>query len=561
MGNPYGLDQFNWSDYQSVICGYQDSEYIQRAMAQYIWGAGPSQGVLPVSLKNVSTASAVMMAEKPKLTYGSGNLSMERMVKLQKAVDSMMTMGLNEHIFPGAVFQVIYKDQVILQKSFGSPIYESSEILSVNEQNSATNVMDQSTSGTVKGNFENYKTTQKVNIHDIYDLASLTKILGSAFAFMRWVDEGKISPDDSISTFFPEWKAFPIGSFTFRDCMTHRSGLPAWIPFWRSTIDSVKTLQMALKQEPELASLCVLEVKKPFFLWRWFGKKPVTKVSIEKSIATNNKTLWNKIFNTKELFWSPKYYSTAQNLDHTIQIRDSLWLRDDYAQEIYRQIIHAPLGKKGEYVYSDLHFYLFPELCKRLTGRTLETYLDSLYRELNLPSLGYLPLKKFPLTSIIPTEVDSVFRKSLIHGNVHDEGAIMMGGVSGHAGLFSAVNDVSKLLYLFLKNGKSENKSLIRESTIKAFTEYQFKHENNRRALIFDKKDPSGKANNAPSLASSLSFGHSGFTGTYAWVDPAYDLVMVFLSNRVYPTRNNGKINQYLFRQNLCDEVYKVILE
>lgn len=561
MGNPYGLEKVNLSDYQAVLCGYQDSKYTQRAIAQKLWGAGHCQGVLPVTLKNLSFHNPARIIEKPKLIYGSGNLTIDKMVRLHKSVDSMMTLGLNEHVFPGAALQVIYRDKVILQKSFGSPTYSPSPLHAALIQNNSDNVMDQSTSGSLSKKIENYENGQKVNIHDIYDLASLTKILGSAFAFMRWVDEGKISPDDSISSFFPEWKSFPVGSLTFRDCMTHRSGLPAWIPFWRTSIDSVKTLQMALKQDIKLDSLCVLEVKKPFFLWRWLGKKPVTKVSIEKTIKINNKTLWNTIFNTKELYWNSKYYSTVKNTNHSIRIRDSLWLSDDYTNEIYRQIIQAPLGKKGDYLYSDLHFYLYPELCKRLTGSSLETYLDSLYGELNLPSLGYLPLKKFPLTSIIPTEVDSTFRISLIHGNVHDEGAIMMGGVSGHAGLFSDVNDVSKLLYLFLKNGKTENKTWLRESTIKEFTDYQFKGENNRRALIFDKKDPSGKAQNAPKLASPSSYGHSGFTGTYAWVDPDYDLVIVFLSNRVHPTRNNGKINQFLFRQNLCDEVYKVILE
>jgi CubicO group peptidase (beta-lactamase class C family) len=160
---------------------------------------------------------------------------------------------------------------------------------------------------------------------------------------------------------------------------------------------------------------------------------------------------------------------------------------------------------------------------------------------------------------VVPTEVDTIFRKHLIHGKVHDEGAILMGGISGHAGLFGNANDLTKLLYMYLRKGSYAGESFIHPDIVNQFTSYAFPDEKNRRGLAFDKKDFDASIHNAPKLSSTRSFGHSGFTGTYAWVDPDYDLVYVFLSNRVYPTRANQKINDLKIRQNIGDVVIKAI--
>ncbi len=179
---------------------------------------------------------------------------------------------------------------------------------------------------------------------------------------------------------------------------------------------------------------------------------------------------------------------------------------------------------------------------------------------MGIHNLKFLPLKYFDKENIVPTEIDSIFRKNLIHGHVHDEGAIMMGGVSGHAGLFGSANDLTRLMYVFLKGGKIGDQTFIDKKIVGEFTNYQFPDQKNRRGLGFDKKELGPSVKNAPSLSSPQGFGHSGFTGTYTWVDPKHELIIVFLSNRVHPSRKNQKINESLFRQKLCDVVYDTIL-
>jgi CubicO group peptidase (beta-lactamase class C family) len=204
----------------------------------------------------------------------------------------------------------------------------------------------------------------------------------------------------------------------------------------------------------------------------------------------------------------------------------------------------SPLNAKPGYVYSDFSFILYPYYVQKATGQPFDKFLaKEIYGPLGAGTLGFNPLRRFPLERIAPTEYDSLFRHTLAHGTVHDENAAMLGGVSGHAGLFGNANDLAKLVQLYLWQGRYGGQQLIKSETMAAFTSCPFCPDN-RRGLGFDKPDPKNPALNAARSASPRSYGHTGFTGTYFWVEPDKDLFVILLTNRVNPTRRNGKLGE-----------------
>ncbi|MBO0930021.1 glycoside hydrolase family 3 N-terminal domain-containing protein [Fibrella aquatilis] len=335
-------------------------------------------------------------------------------------------------------------------------------------------------------------------LDDLYDFASVTKISTSTPALMRLVDAGKFNIDGTMGEYLPGYRKSNKDTIRWRDVLTHQAKLKAWIPFWQATKNPDGTFK-----------------KKTFVAER-----------------------------------SNRY---------PIEVTDSLFLFKKYPSTIFELIKDSPLNAKKEYVYSDLSFYLYPQLVQRITGRDFEGYLkDSLYRPIGANTLTYNPRRFYPLSRIVPTEYDSLFRKTLIWGRVHDEGAAMLGGLSGHAGLFGTANDLMKLTQLYLQHGTYGDRQLIKPETITEFTRYQFPELGNRRGLGFEKA--AYKYNgNAPRLASPSSYGHSGYTGTFTWIDPAVGLNYVFLCNRVYPTRNNNKISELGIRTGVADAFYKAI--
>jgi beta-N-acetylhexosaminidase len=344
-----------------------------------------------------------------------------------------------------------------------------------------------------------YEDTVKVTEDDIYDLASITKVAATTLAIMKLFEEKKISLDEKLGTYLPELKGSNKEVLTIRDVMTHQAGLQAWIPFY------LKTLRNG---QPD-----------------------------------------------------PAIYQHQQSETFPLRVAENLYLRKDYPDSVYRAIIDSPLRPTSDYKYSDLGFYLLRLIVEKLTGKPFEDYLSvSFYEPLGLTTTGFLPLRRFPLSRIMPTEQDTVFRKQLIRGDVHDPGAAMLGGVSGHAGLFSNATDLAVILQLFLNNGEYGGKQYFLPSTIKEFTRVQFPGKGNRRALGFDKpalkytfSGPSCKS------ASPESFGHSGFTGTYIWADPKNRLSYIFLSNRVYPDASNEKIVEMNIRTKIHQAMYDIL--
>jgi CubicO group peptidase (beta-lactamase class C family) len=349
--------------------------------------------------------------------------------------------------------------------------------------------------------YHTYDQTRPVSPEDLYDFASLTKVTAALPALMRLQDEGKFDVDQPLAAYLPEFAKSNKADLTFRDMLTHQARLKAWIPFWQSTVR-----------------------KNGSFRWFTFKDKPSRRFPV--------------------------------------QVADNLYLHRNYVNRIYREIKDSPLNEKPGYVYSDLSFYLYPLIVQRLTGMDFETYLkETFYKPMGAHTLTFNAGKHFPLTRVVPTEHDSLFRKQLLHGYVHDEGASMLGGISGHAGLFGTANDLAKVLQMYVQKGEFEGKRYISEKTMEEFTRCQFCPDN-RRSLGFDRAiEPAVPNSNAAVGASPQSYGHTGFTGNMIWIDPAYDLVYVFLSNRVYPTRENNRLGQHNIRTRIHQVVYDAIKE
>jgi len=346
--------------------------------------------------------------------------------------------------------------------------------------------------------YQTYDSLTPVNNYDIYDLASITKVAASTTTLMKLYEDGKIGLDDKLSDYLPFFKRGNKSEITFRQVLTHQAGLKAWIPFWKKTV-------------------------KKNGKFKWFT------------------------FKTD----SSKRYPT--------KVAKDLYIHRNYKKKIYKQIRKSEMGDET-YVYSDMSFYLYPEIVEKLTGQKFEDYLqENFYGPIGAKSFCYNPYKKFPDKIVVPTEYDSLFRRQLLHSTVHDEGSAMMGGVSGHAGLFASGNDLLKLAQMWCNYGEYGGRRYLKEETIREFTHCQFCEENgNRRALGFDRplEEPNENGNTAKSVSQS-SFGHSGFTGTFVWVDPESKIVYVFLSNRVYPTRENKTLYRLNTRTNIQEVIYE----
>ena len=257
----------------------------------------------------------------------------------------------------------------------------------------------------------------------------------------------------------------------------------------------------------------------------------------------------------------PAYFRESKSDKFSIKVAENLYLRTDYRDTIYKLIAEAPQREELDYKYSGLPFYLFPYYIEREYGKSLdelnETYF---YAPLGATTLRYNPLNKFPKSRIVPTEQDEFFRHQLLHGNVHDEGAAMMGGVSGNAGLFGTANDVAKMMQMYLQKGYYGGKSYFKPESIDKFNHRYFQEAGVRRGLGFDKPQLD-EAMATCGCVSFKSFGHSGYTGTYTFADPDTEIVYVFLSNRVYPTRENNKLGEEDIRTKVQALIQEAIIE
>jgi CubicO group peptidase (beta-lactamase class C family) len=547
----------------------QLTDYTEEAAAQAIFGAIPMRGKLPVTVNDTyKFGDGISSKAIGRLAYGVPEQVGVNSELLNARIDSVINAGLKAEAYPGAVMQVAKDGRVIYQKTFGYHTYEDAKNgdmklrKTVYDAANRNDAMDISTSGTVN-KFANKKTGYidnergAVQLDDIYDFASVTKISTSALAVMQLMSEGKFDLDKTFGDYYPEFRNTNKANLKFRDMLTHRSGLKAWIPFWMDAVDSVATIKKAVERGMILESDLVKTEEDRNFFERLFGKDMTYITDYKASIAK----VWKKAVSPKTITWKPGIFSDVASDEFTVQIADTLWLNKDYDKTIFQQIADSPVKLNQGYVYSDLHYYTYPRFVPLLTGVPWEDYLKKTYHALGANSLTYNPLLVHDRSKIVPTEQDNLFRKTLIYGRVHDEGAGMLNGISGHAGLFGTANDLMKLMQMYSQNGSYGGRQFIKPEVIKEVTRYQSNPKENRRAIAFDKLHPDKSIANGPQGASPESYGHSGYTGTFTWVDPATNSVYVFLSNRVYPTRDNNKISSMNIRTEVGNQLYRTIKE
>jgi beta-glucosidase-like glycosyl hydrolase/CubicO group peptidase (beta-lactamase class C family) len=349
-----------------------------------------------------------------------------------------------------------------------------------------------------------YDNLRAVTDTTLYDLASITKIAGSMPLLMYMKDLGYFDENKTLGDYLPELKNSNKGNLNFKNILTHQAGLVEWIPFFQYTLNAKKNYKSNFYAD-ELSDL--------------YANKVSSGIYIHKSITD---TIYNKIRDSK-------------------------------------------LNELQGYKYSDLGFYYYKQIIENFFGKPMDKMIDSLFFEpLGMYQTTYNPLQKFQTIQIAPTEFDKTFRRCIIQGYVHDQGAALLGGVAGHAGLFSNTNDLAKLMHLFNKKGKYGDARFLQEQTVKTFTSCTFCESapgTNRRALGFDRPVNNPKIDGPSTyLASPQSFGHTGFTGTIAWADPENDLIYIFLSNRTFPDSNNKKINKLNTRQRIQEVLYKAFL-
>ncbi|RZM19591.1 MAG: beta-N-acetylglucosaminidase, partial [Pedobacter sp.] len=251
-------------------------------------------------------------------------------------------------------------------------------------------------------------------------------------------------------------------------------------------------------------------------------------------------------------------YSRDSSTAFPTKVADNYYIRKDYFKDVmWPKMLNSPIRTRGSYVYSDISMYVMKDITERISGMPLNQYVwDNFYKPLGMQTAGFLPRNRFKKEQIVPTEQDTYFRKTLLEGYVHDQGAALVGGVSGHAGLFSSANDLAIIYQMLLNKGTYGGKRYFNPQTVDMFTQKQSAV--SRRGLGFDRWDPDLSKTYPSALASSQTYGHTGYTGTCIWVDPSRGLVYVFLSNRVNPSVTD-KLGNMKIRGRIQDVINKAI--
>jgi beta-glucosidase-like glycosyl hydrolase/CubicO group peptidase (beta-lactamase class C family) len=439
---------------KSVVMAYEDTPLSREYAAQLIFGGIGAKGKLPVGISPAFPAGTGIITEKTRLGYHQAEEVAMNPTTLS-GIDTIALQGIKEKAYPGCRVLVARDGMIVYDKSFG---------------------------------YYDYTSKQPVTEQSIYDLASVTKTVGTLPAVMLTVDRSELGLDDHLGKHLTVMQGSDKEELTVRDMLYHQTGLMATLPF--------STYKKAAVSDTASAEFN-MEAGRNYFL-------PVS-------------------------------------------------FRDTITEAIKK----SKLSTKGKYLYSCLNFIMLQKIVEKISGESLDTLLrHNFFDPLGARTLTYNPLKICDTALIVPTEEDGLFRKQLLRGYVHDEIAAYQGGVSGNAGLFSSAGDLAKMLQLYLNQGEYGGERYLSESTVKLFTESR--NTTSRRGLGFDKPDiHNHRSSPCGDLAPASVYGHTGYTGTCFWVDPDNRLLYIFLSNRVNPTRENGKLSSLNIRTRIQDTIYR----
>ena len=376
-------------------------------------------------------------------------------------IDSIINYGIQRKAFPGGQVLIYKRDSILISKSYGYHTYDS---------------------------------LIPVKANDLYDLASVTKILASTLALMKLYELYNIDLEAPFSNLFPLLKRGNKKNHSLKQILSHSAG---WIPYLTHQ-----------------------------------------NLVYKKNGGFRKKTL-----------------SHSKSFDFPDQVIDCLFVHKDYQSKIFRRIKKTNITKQGEMVYSGLIYFFIPALVKKISGLSFRKFLSyHFFEPMGLDRITFLPTQKFSKIDIVPTEKDSIFRKQLVHGWVHDEAASLMGGISGNAGLFANTKSIFPLIKMLIQNGLYDEKRYLNAETISLFTKRTFPNGTNPRGLGFDKPSIEYDKERYPSaMVSAESFGHSGYTGTMVWVDPTHKFFLILLTNRVYPYRTQRGLYDLNIRSSILD--------
>jgi beta-glucosidase-like glycosyl hydrolase/CubicO group peptidase (beta-lactamase class C family) len=460
---PYSLSTItNFNDIEAVVMSYQNADIAQEVSAELIFGAIDSQGKLPVSINQDFPVNHGIEFEKiNRLGFTAPeNVGMSHEILSQ--IDKIADKAISQKMTPGMQILVARRGKVVYQKSFGHKTYE---------------------------------TTEKIDNSNLYDVASVTKIVATLPIAMQLFDHKKVQLDSKLSDMLPVFSNSNKKEINFKELLSHNAQLQPWIPFYKETLDSLK--------KPDL-----------------------------------------------------KYYNTTFSDQFSKQVAPNLYLKSDYQDTLFKKIIDSKLLEKKEYKYSDLTFIILKEFIEKTTNKSLnDLSKQNFFSPLGMNNTTFNPLQVFKNEQIVPTEIDDYFRYSLLQGYVHDMAAAMQGGVAGHAGVFSNSMDLAKMMQMFLQKGNYGGVQYITNATFDTFNTCHFYESGNRRGLGFDKPQI-GKEGPTCGCVSKSSFGHTGFTGTMVWADPETEIVYVFLSNRTFP---NANATNKLSKENIREDIQKII--
>lgn len=352
-----------------------------------------------------------------------------------------------------------------------------------------------------------YKKMQEVTTEDLYDLASITKCAATTLCLMKLYDEGLVDLNEPMSKYMPILKGSNKENMLIKDVLIHQSRLLAWIPFYKNTMNA----------------------------YAGKGKKP--------------------------LIPSSKYYASTPSSDFSVEVAKDIYMKNEFVDDMKRQIIDSELKATNNYLYSDLGMILMADLIKNVSQKPLDIYAkESFYGPLSISHTLFNPLHKFGAFQIAPTEEDNYFRMQRVQGHVHDMAAAMLGGVSGHAGLFSNAGDLAVLLQMLLNKGEYNGVRFLKPQTVAYFTQRQ--GGSTRRGYGWDMKElDEKKTANMSAQASANTYGHTGFTGNAFYADPDHNLIYVFLSNRTFPDMNNNKLMSGDYRPRIQTVIYEALVK
>jgi len=466
---PYALlDISTITNMESIVVSYQNSAVAQQKTAQVLFGALGAKGTLPVSVgHNLKVNTGKTYNAISRLAYTTPERVGMSSVILKK-IDSIANYAIDNKMTPGIQLVVARKGKVIYNKNFGN---------------------------------HTYNTSNKVKFDDVYDIASITKIVATLPLIMGLDDKGIINLNTRLKDILPELQGTNKANITLRKMLSHYAQLKPWIPFYVATLDSVT-------------------------------KKPL-----------------------------PKYYRKTKSAKFSLKVSDNLYMRKDYSDSIFGIIKDTDLISRLRYKYSDLPYYILKKYIETHYNKGLnELVQDHFYKSLGMNNTTYNPVGKIEDSRIIPSEKDNYFRYQEVKGYVHDMGAAMQGGVGGHAGVFSNANDMAKIMQMYLQKGYYGGKRYFSPETIDKYNTCYYCSADNRRGIGFDKPQL-GESGATCGCVSPKSFGHSGFTGTFAWADPDSEIVYVFMANRTYPEAGINRLSREDIRANIQQVIYDAIID